>query len=203
MSLEVVQIKRPREDYPGDEYLIINRTTDKPFEVIFMVEEVALRAAELLDETVVMGDGKRLRKHYYFWKTITSQRRCLDCPSGGVSFGCPRCKGSGQVYVQTEQIDRTDTELEQVQKLIDAEIDELIGFDRRKDCPDKDRPLKSGGFHSGRNGECATCPNLVRDELYDDEGTAVSGKRWQCRKMRDQVKVAETLMGNGGLDGQR
>ena len=194
MGLEVVQLKRRSEDYPGDEWLIVNRNTEKPFAVIFSSEVIALRVAELLQATVTMKDGKNVRKLCFFWKKVPIRVECQRCKgkghigtaSGQAYHPCSGCGTSGLVEEEVEQIDRFDEDLEQAQALIEKEIDAEIGFDRAKDCPDKQKA-----------GACATCPNLIREEILDDE-FAVTGERWMCSRRRDEVKVAEKLMENGG-----
>lgn len=201
MALEVVQLRRLRENYAEDEYIIVNRHTEKAFSVIFTREDVAMRACEVLSTKLVQTVNRgAVRQYLYFWKKLLVSAPCAACarqttPMVGDTM-CPRCSGTGTVMVETEVIDRPDEDFDQIKALIDKEIDEQIGFDRTKDCPDK--PVIQNGviLRTGSDGACQTCPYLRQEDVLDDEFSPV-GKRWLCSKLQAEVKAAERLMDGG------
>ena len=65
-------------------------------------------------------------------------------------------------------------------------IDNEIGFDRKRHCPDEKM----------HHGLCESCPFLDR-EKDQNEGR----ERWMCLRRRDEVRAAEKLMSSGGANG--
>lgn len=176
---------------------------DRPFEVIFRREVIAIRAAELLSHVRTFGDGiaaMKLPVYSVFTKERFGFVDCVQCKTPGTP--CSRCGGLGQVSTVSLILDTDrhegyeDRRLDQVRTHIKKEIDEEIGFDRDKDCPDRTTPLRIG-----YNGDCEGCPHLLREEI-ENEDLDVIGHRWMCYKRKKEVKVAERFIGKEGQDGK-
>jgi hypothetical protein len=179
---------------------------DVPFEVIFRREVIAVRAAELLSLHRTFGRGlveRILPSYSVFTKVEIKMVSCLQCNGVGnrkVGEPCLPCNGRGQVKAEVIDLDidrpggYEDRRLDQARTFIKEEIDEEIGFDRNKDCPDKTTERRIG-----YNGDCEGCPHLLREEITNDDFDVI-GCRWMCKKRQKEVRVAERLMENEGQD---
>lgn len=200
------QLRNPETEACPDLFVVLDGR-DSSFEVLFESEVIAKRAAELLSEDRTFGEGLLSTKYPSLYVFTLKERRDITCRTCDGNFllvtdkgFCAQCNNTGIRKVEIEVLDTKrpegfeDRGLLQLKDAIGKEIDGEIGFNRHEDCPDK-----TTGNHIGYNGICESCPLLMREEIpvLSDDGIpiGVAGHRWMCRKRREEVKLAEKLMG--------
>lgn len=109
-------------------------------------EAVANRVADLLEKTVTIGMGSRVREWAYFWEE-------RDDGKGG----------------KLTMIGEEDNDLKRAQKQVEKEISEQLGFDPDKDCPEMSlrHGWCSGCLHLEWDGEARRFSCCLRKCVVD------------------------------------